>query len=62
MHRNQNSNSKLTLIAAMSLTLLFSNGVLAAGIHSGGHGHSGNHSSATGEPGKHKMLFAPLIW
>ena len=52
MRRNQNSNSKLTLIAAMSLTLLFSNGVLAAGSHSGGHGHSGNHSNATGEPGK----------
>jgi uncharacterized cupredoxin-like copper-binding protein len=52
MRRNQNCNSKLTLIAAMSLTLLFSGGVLAAGSHSGGHGHSDKHSNAAGEQGR----------
>ena len=44
MRRNQNCNSKLTLIVTMSLTLLFSGGVLAAGSHSGGYGHSDKHS------------------
>ena len=46
MRRNQNCNSKLTLIVTMSLTLLFSGGVLAAGSH------SDKHSNAAGEQGK----------
>ena len=52
MHHNKDSNSKRTLIAAIILTLLFSNVVLAAGSHTGGHGHSRNHSNAAGQPGK----------
>lgn len=34
------------------LTILFSNNILAAGIHSGGHNHVEYHKNIAGEPGK----------